>query len=145
MKITSYKTAEVNTIEDIERVVTNHFEDKYTYKLTKKASTAGQLIGKSQVDSFTVIKNAYHRSVVVVDFNSKDNSTSIRFEDYTLAGWLGFLNNQVGFIGSLIIRLIYGSGGDFYSDVENSIKTNIDGEDITLDVGLGALFKKKDK
>lgn len=150
MKVTIFNATENPTIEDIEKVIKSKLGDKYKYKLFKKSnSLAGKLINGSSMDSVTVIKNAYHRYVVSVEtikdpMSESGKHTSIYFSEETLAGWLGFLYNEVGFIGRIIIRAIYGTSDEIYAEVENVVKTNIKGEDKTVEAGLGSLFKKKE-
>lgn len=149
MKVTIFNATENPTIDDVEKVIKSKLGEKYKYKSFRKSnSLAGKLINGSSMDSITVIKNAYHRYVVsvnTIDDPSLDSGkrTSIYFSEETLAGWLGFLYKEVGFIGRIIIRAIYGASDEIYAEVENVVKTNIKGQDETTEVGLGSLFKKK--
>lgn len=149
MKVTTFRAFDNTSIEDLESLIKTKLGDKYTYASSrKKNSLAGKLINGSSADSITVIKNAYHRTVVSIStFDDPTletgKRTTIYFSEATLAGWLGVLNNNAGFLGSIIIGLIYGKSHEIYKEVENLVKTNINGEDETLDVGLGSLFKKK--
>lgn len=149
MKVTIFTAFENPTIEELETLLKEKLGDKYTYKSTRKAnSLAGKLVNSKSKDSVTVIKNAYHRTVVSVetgDDSSLDTGkrTSVYFSEATLAGWLGLLHKEGGFIGRIIIRMIYGVSDEIYEDVEKTIKTNIKGEDETHEFGLGTLFKKK--
>ncbi|WP_299117061.1 hypothetical protein [uncultured Winogradskyella sp.] len=149
MKVTTFNATDHPKIEDIEKVLTDKLGDTYKYKTNKKAtSLVGKMAGGSKRDSVTVIKNAYHRTVVSVEtFNDHTSEsgkrTNIYFSEDTLAGWLAFLNKEAGFLGRIIIRLIYGNGGGFYQEVEQVVKTNINGKDETVEVGLSTLFKKK--
>ncbi|SFW39987.1 hypothetical protein [Cellulophaga fucicola] len=150
MKIEVYKAVDHPTIEDVEKVLKEKLGDKYEYKLRKKAGIAGQMVGGVNYDNITVIKNAYHRTVVGLETTSSSSPsvpkfTTINFSEATLAGWLGFLNNQVGFIGSFIIRLIYGGDSEIYDEVRETIKNNMNIEVEVHEAGLGALFKKKKK
>ncbi|WP_435314824.1 hypothetical protein [Cellulophaga fucicola] len=150
MKIEVYKAVDHPTIEDVEKVLKEKLGDKYEYKLRKKASIAGQMVGGVNYDNITVIKNAYHRTVVGLETTSSSSPsvpkfTTINFSEATLAGWLGFLNNQVGFIGRIIIRLIYGGDSEIYDEVRETIKNNMNIEVEVHEAGLGALFKKKKK
>lgn len=149
MKVINFRAFENPTIEDLEALLKEKLGDKYTYKSSRKASSlAGQLVNSKSKDSVTVIKNAYHRTVVsvaTVDDSSLDTGkrTNIFFSEATLAGWLGLLNKEGGFIGRIIIRAIYGTSDEIYDEVKNLIKKNIKGEDETHEVGLSTLFKKK--
>lgn len=149
MKVTTFRAFENPTIEDLEKVLTDKLGDKYQFKSSRKAkSLAGKLVKGSGEDSITVIKNAYHRTVVsisTVDDPSLDTGkrTSIYFSEVTLSGWLSLLHKEAGFIGRFIIRLIYGGSSEIYKDVENTVKENIKGEDETFDAGLGSFLKKK--
>ncbi|WP_349663291.1 hypothetical protein IZU89_11455 [Cellulophaga lytica] len=150
MKIELYKAVDHPTIEDVEKVLKEKLGDKYEYKLKKKASLAVAMVGGAAQDQITVIKNAYHRTVVGLQTTSSSSPsvpkyTTINFSEATLAGWLGFLNNQVGFIGRIVIRLIYGSDSEIYDEVRNTIKDNMNIEIEVHEAGLGALFKKKKK
>lgn len=148
MKVTNFRAFENPSIEDLESLLKEKLGDKYTYKSSRKAnSLAGKLVNSKSKDSVTVIKNAYHRTVVsvsTVDDASLDTGkrTNIFFSEATLAGWLGFLHKEGGFIGRIIIRIIYGVSDEIYDEVKSTIKTNIKGADETHEVGLGALFKK---
>ncbi|MCL5245169.1 hypothetical protein M4I21_05070 [Cellulophaga sp. 20_2_10] len=150
MKIEIYKAVDHPTIEDVEKLLIEKLGDKYEYKLKKEAGLAGKMMGGAGSDQITVIKNAYHRTVVGIERTSSSSAavpkfTTINFSEATLAGWLGFLHNQVGFIGRIIIRLIYGSDSEVYDDVRNTIKDNMNIEVEVHEAGLGALFKKKKK
>jgi len=149
MKVTVFRAFENPAIEDLETLLKEKLGDKYTYKSSRKAtSLAGKLMDSKSKDSVTVIKNAYHRTVVsveTVDDASLDTGkrTSVYFSEATLAGWLGLLHKEGGFIGRIIIRTIYGFSDEIYDVVKSTIKTNINGEDETHEVGLSTLFKKK--
>ena len=149
MKVTIFRAFENPTIEDLEALLKEKLGDKYTYKSSRKStSLAGKLLNSNAANSVTIIKNAYHRTVVsteTVDDPSLDTGkrTSIYFTEATLAGWLGLLHKEGGFIGRIIIRAIYGASDEIYKDVEKTIKTNVKGEDETMELGLGSLFKKK--
>ena len=148
MKVTTFKAFENPTIENIEKVLKDNLKDKYEYKIKKKASSlAGKLVNGSSGDSVTVIKNAYHRTVITVItiddvLAESGKTTAIYFSEDEIAGWLGFLRKEGGLIGGLIIRLIYGGGDGFYEEVEKTVKTNIKGQDETLEVGLGSLLTR---
>lgn len=148
MKVTNFRAFENPTIEDLEALLKEQLGDKYTYKSSRKAtSLAGQLVNSKSKDSITVIKNAYHRTVVsvsTVDDSSLDTGkrTNIFFSEATLAGWLGLLHKEGGFIGRIIIRAMYGVSDEIYDEVKSTIKANIKGADETHEVGLAALFKK---
>lgn len=149
MKVTVFRAFENPTIEELEALLKEKLGDKYTYKSSRKAtSLAGKLIDSRAKDSVTVIRNAYHRTVVSIE-TVDDTSlatgkrTSVYFSEATLAGWLGFLHKEAGFIGRIIIRIIYGVSDEIYDEVKSTVKTNIKGENETHEVGLGALFKKK--
>ncbi|EZH73913.1 hypothetical protein ATO12_13600 [Aquimarina atlantica] len=148
MKVTVFKAIDDPTIDDIEKVIKDKLGDKYTYKSSRKASSmAGKLLKGSAEDSITVIKNAYHRFVVVLRAEKDPTSlsglyTSIHFSSATLAGWLGFLHNEVGFIGRIIIRTIYGKDDPIYDEVKTIVKDSFRIEEETIDTGLGSLFKK---
>lgn len=149
MKVTTYKTFGNLTVEDVEKLLKSKIGDKYEVKLSKKAtSVAGKLLTDSATDSVIVIKNAYHRTkvnVVSVDDASTETGkhTSIYYSEAKLTGWLGLLHGQAGLLGKLAIRLMYGNADDFYDDVDHVIKINIKGEDVTNEVGIGSLFRKK--
>ncbi|SDH49051.1 hypothetical protein [Winogradskyella thalassocola] len=149
MKVTIFRADENPSIEEIEKLLIEKLGDKYQYKSTRKAtSLAGKLVKSNSVDGITVIKNAYHRTVVsteTIDDASLDSGkrTSIYFSEATLAGWLSLLHNEAGFIGRIIIRAIYGSSDEIYTEVETTIKTNIKGEDETNEYGLGSFLKSR--
>ncbi len=149
MKVTTYYTDQLTTVEQVEEVVKKGLKDKYEYKVNKKSeSLAGKIIKGATVDNIVVIKNAYHRNVISINTMKDPRVTSgevttIVFSEATVAGWLAFLNKQVGIVGHLIIRLIYGKGDGFYEEVERVVKSNIKGREETVDVGLTAMFKKK--
>lgn len=149
MKITTFNAHDHPTIEDVEKLLQENLGAKYEYKLKKKsASLAGKIMNGSAGDAITIIKDAYHRTVVTITTfedsgTASGKRTSLYFSEDELAGWLGFLNKQTGLIGHLVIRAIYGSGDGFYEEVEQAIKKNLKGEDETHSVGLGALFGKK--
>ncbi len=148
MKTTLFYAFDNPTIEEIEDIIKSKLGDKYTYKSSrKKNSLAGKLINGSTKDSITVIKNAYHRYVVSVETNKDPSSetgktTVVYFNNQELAGWLKLLYKEAGFIGQIIIGLIYGKSNEIYDDVIKTVKTNLRGEDKTYEVGLGAFFKK---
>lgn len=149
MKVSIFRAFENPTIEDLEALLEKKLGDKYTYKSSRKAtSLVGKIANSKSADSVTVIKNAYHRTVVsveTIDDASLDTGkrTSVYFSEATLAGWLGLLHKEGGFIGRIIIRAIYGFSDEIYDEVKTTIKTNINGEDETTEVGLSTLFKKK--
>lgn len=149
MKVTIFNATDNPTIEEVENLVKSKLGDKYTYKSQRKSnSMAGKILNGSSADALTVIKNAYHRTVVSVETIpdpslSSGKRTSIYFSDATLAGWLGLLHKEGGFVGRMIIRAIYGAKDEIYDEVEKVVKTNINGQDETTEVGLGSLFKKK--
>ncbi|MHA7058805.1 hypothetical protein ACWGOQ_0016390 [Aquimarina sp. M1] len=148
MKVTVYKAIENPSIEDVEKLIQDKLKDKYTYKSSRKASTiAGQMMNGQAEDAITVIKNPYHRFVVVVEKVKDPTSengqyTSIRFSSAELAGWLRFLYKEVGLIGQFIIRLIYGGDDPIYEEVKNIVKDNFAIEEQTIDVGIGSLLKR---
>jgi hypothetical protein len=148
MKVTVFKAVENPSIEEVEKLIKEKLGDKYTYKSSRKASSmAGKIMNSHAEDAITVIKNAYHRFVVVVDTTKDPTSkngqyTSFRFSSAELAGWLRFLHNEVGIIGRFIIRLIYGGDDPIYEKVKNIVKDNFKIEEQTIDVGLRSLFKK---
>ncbi|WP_141402412.1 hypothetical protein [Sediminicola luteus] len=148
MKVTVFKAIDDPTIDDIEKVIKDKLGDKYTYKSSRKASSmAGKLLKGSPEDSITVIKNAYHRYVVLLRADKDPTSasgmyTTIHFSSATLAGWLGFLHREVGFIGRIIIRAIYGNDDPIYNEVKTIVTDNFKIEEETFDTGIGSLFKK---
>lgn len=149
MKVTIFNATDNPTIEEIEMVIKSKLGDKYTYKSNRKTSSiAGKIFNGSSADSITVIKNAYHRTVVSVE-TIPDPSlpsgkrTSIYFSEVTLAGWLGLLHKEGGFLGRMIISAIYGAKDEIYGEVEKVVKTNVNGQDETSEVGLGAFLKNK--
>ncbi|WP_103867537.1 hypothetical protein [Aquimarina sp. I32.4] len=147
MKVTVFKAIENPSIEDVEKLIKEKLGDKYTYKSSRKANNiAGKIMNSHAEDAITIIKNAYHRFVVVVDTTKDPTSengqyTCFRFSSEELAGWLRFLRNEVGFIGSFIIRLIYGGDDPIYEEVKNIVKDNFKIEEQTIDVGLRSLLK----
>lgn len=149
MKVTTYKTFENPTVEEVEKLLKSKIGDKYEVKLSKKAtSVAGKLFTDSATNSVIVIKNAYHRTkvnVVTIEDSSLETGkyTSIYYSEAKLTGWLALLHGQAGLLGKLAIRLMYGKADDFYDEVDHIIKANIKGEDETKEVGIGSLFKKK--
>lgn len=151
MKVTVFRAFDNPTIEDLETLLKEKLGDKYTYKSSRKAtSLAGKIMDSRAKDSVTIIKNAYHRTVVSVE-TGDDSSletgkrTNIFFSEATLAGWLGLLHKEGGFIGRIIIRIIYGVSDEIYEDVKSTVKTNVKGENETHEVGLSTLFKKKNQ
>ncbi|NHN25304.1 hypothetical protein FIA58_006400 [Flavobacterium jejuense] len=151
MKVTTFRAFDNPTLEEVEKLLKEKLGNKYELKLSRKSThLAGKLITGSTTDAITVIKNAYHRTkvnVTTIDDASSNTGkhTSIYFSEATLAGWLLLLHNQAGLLGRLIIRLIYGNSDAFYEEIDSIIKTNIKGEEETKEVGLGTLFKKKNK
>ena len=150
MKVELFKAVDNPTIEDVEKVLKEKLGDKYEFKLKKASGIASQMVGGAAHDQVTVIKNAYHRTVVSVQIAddtdvSGKKATFIYFSEAELAGWLRILHKEVGFIGAFIIRLIYGSSDDIYDAVKDTIKDNLN---IVVEVhkaGLSALFKKNTK
>ncbi|TPN83383.1 hypothetical protein [Aquimarina algicola] len=149
MKVTIYKAIENPSIEDVEQIIKEKLGDKYTYKSSRKASSvAGKILNSRTEDTITVIKNAYHRFVVVVDVVKDPTSesgkcTHFRFSSAELAGWLAFLHKEGGLLGAFIIRLIYGSNDPIYDEVRNIVKDNFKIEEQTVNTGLSALLGRK--
>ncbi len=123
MKIEVFKGAENLKIEDVEKVLKQKLGEKYELKLKKATGIGGQMIGGAANDQITVIKNAYHRTVVSLmvaddtDMNGK-KATFIYFSEAELATWLRILRKEAGLIGAGIIRLIYGGSDEIYEDVK---------------------------
>ena len=148
MKVESYKGPENLKIEDVEKVLKEKLGEKYELKFKKGSGIGGQMLGRAAYDEITVIKNAYHRTVVSLEVPkdtdmSGKKCTIIHFSEAELAPWLRILGREVGFIGLFIIGLMYGRKDEIYDEVKNTIKNNLNVEVETLDVGLKSLFKKK--
>ncbi|CAM4126842.1 MULTISPECIES: hypothetical protein [Flavobacterium] len=149
MKVTTYKTFDNTTAEQVEKLLKDKLGNKYEIKLSKKAtSMAGKLFTDAANDSVTVIKNAYHRTkvnVATIDDPSSETGayTAISYSEAKLTGWLSILHGQAGLLGKLVIRLIYGNADEFYEEVDNVIKVNIKGVEETKNVGIASLFNKK--
>lgn len=150
MKIEVFKAAENLKIEDVEKVLKQKLGEKYELKLKKASGIGGQMIGGVANDQVTVIKNAYHRTVVSLmvgddtDMSGK-KATFIYFSEAELATWLRMLRKEGGLIGWGIIRLIYGGSDEIYDAVKNTIKENIDVIVETHEHGLRTMFKKNKK
>ncbi|TSE07284.1 hypothetical protein [Aquimarina algiphila] len=137
-----YYTEEKIDIKSLNQLFENEFGDKYTYKSSNASNNAiSKVVSGKSNDAFTVIKNAYHRTVI--SLQDIDGKTYINFGEDTLEWWLNLLNNNFGFIGSLIIRLIYGDGDGFYDEIQATVKNNLQVEEQEIKVGLGALFGNK--
>lgn len=142
MKITNFYTEDELTIEQLEQILKQHLGDKYKIDVKKKSSNlAVKLVSTEKMDMITVGKNAYHRTVIRIqtikdEFLPSGKRTSIYFDDATLAWWLDLLHSNFGLIGSLIIRLIYGTGDGFYQEIERAVKDNVDGKQETIKTGL---------
>ncbi|MGB1248216.1 MAG: hypothetical protein ACPG4Z_04975 [Chitinophagales bacterium] len=125
------------TLSKVEALYKEKFGDKYEY--TAQEASKGMLGSKPA--SLLVVKNAYHRTNVRLTEN--EGSTFINFDDSELVWWLGILRNNLGFIGALVIDLIYGDGDGFYGEVESVIRENFNIEVEEINTGIGALFGKK--
>lgn len=140
---TNYVSKGNVTIEELFDTYQLKLGSKYQVEFKKKGSNliSRSLTGKA-TDTILIAKNAYHRTIVDVVYDNVNNETYFRFNEVTLKGWLQFLYNRAGILGSFIIDLCYGKGKEFYADVVNTIIDKYRPEERQINVGLSALWNK---
>lgn len=140
-KINTYKTDKSVSAEELHKMYETSLGSKYKVKLEKKGKNAIVSAFKGVAnDQIFIAKNGYHRTYVVPF--QEGNNTHFRLVESTTSPWITFLSRQTGLIGIGVIRLIYGNGKEFYEDVINVLRTEVNVEEGQQNVGLSALWKK---
>lgn len=142
----NYFTGKI-TIEEIHKVIEEKLKGKYKIEFQKKGNLISKGMGAPNRDSVFISKNAYHRVFISVEFVSQatsqtEDETYYYTDSSTLKWWLRILNKEVGLIGQLIIRKLYGSADLFYNDINDAVKSKFDLKSREFNAGVSALWKK---
>lgn len=138
---------ETISLKDLHQILNERLGKTYKVKYIDKKNMALQLMGASKDDALLIEKNAYHRTYIHTEFISQQQGAStdetiVMFNTATLKGWLKVVHNNFGFIGAIIIRLIYGSNEAFDKDILDAIKSSYQLHEREVNIGLSAMWKK---
>ncbi len=148
-KITGYYSLQKVTIKDIGDFLTEKLGEKYKVKQFDKGNLGKQMLSGRTEDQVLVEKNGYHRMVIALSDIPANQSESgkeevmFRMGQAGLNGFLRFLRKETGLIGAGILKLIYGSGDDFYYEIINVLSEKYELVEREVNVGVSALFNKK--
>lgn len=128
-----------------------HFKDvfgeKYKVKVNEKHTGVKKIVTGKSMDVVLLTKNAYHRlNVSIADSGDQLTESGkkefyINFIQAPSKGWMNFLRKEAGFVGGLILGLIFGKADEFHSEVIEAVDKKYDLHERK--VGLGTVFKKK--
>ncbi len=148
-KRTFYASFKKVSIEEVASFLEKKFEGKYKVVFKDKAGLAKQMISGGQKEANVVVeKNSYHRIRTILHYAPANQTESGKDEVYfhtgraELKGFIGFLDNEAGLIGSAIIGMFYGKATEFYDDVFNALIEEYELEEREINTGVSALFKK---
>ena len=115
--------------------VTKKLGEKYKVGENKASKGAMKFLTGNNADYVTIKKNAYHAVSIMV--TPKHESV-----DYQTISWGSYVPNTIvnqliggsGVLDILIAKLIFGSGKEFYKDVEEFITKDLEG--VGVDTGF---------
>ena len=128
---------EIGDLQQVFEGLNKKFGEKYKVEYCKADSGVMKFLSGETVDCITIKKSAYHG--VTLNVSLLDPGAGI---DYQTISWSAFTPNTIvrqilgrtGIIDLLIARLIWGSGNEFYGDIENYITSDLGG--VGVDTGL---------
>lgn len=143
---TSYVAKGNISIDDLNNAYQQKLASKYKVKVEKKGGNAvSRAVSGNTHDKLLIAKNRYHRTFVFANYDASANETYFGFDEATVDGALSIVIRQTGLLGLGIMRLCYGNGKEFYTDVVNVIKETYKPDERTINTGLSALWKKEKK
>ena len=149
--ITRKFTEDNVNLEELEIYLKEKLGDKIKVKFVKKANAAQRMLGGKDSDTIRIENNAYHlfyistEAVVAGEFGDIDvnNATKIYIDKTELKGFLGIVYSNFGFIGTLIIDLIYGKATEFYKDLDNALASKYKIRRVQIETGINGLKVKE--
>jgi len=132
---------EMGTIEQTCEEINKKFGEKYKVEFHKADSGMKKFFTGETTDYISVKKNAYHG--LIIGLTPADDQIDFRTMTcgaYTPNKIVDQVIGRTGIIDILVAKLFWGSGKEFYADIENYITGDLEGTKV--DMGLKNSIKQ---
>lgn len=144
---TIYKSShDIKTVEEMAEKLKTILGDKYSVEVNKKDKGLKKMFTNNDTDFVTVKKNAYHGVSVMVYPKSDGLDYITIVSDGVTPGMVAYqLADQLGMIGGFVCRMIWGSGKEFYAEIDKLVVEKFDAKEVdnSFKNQMKSLFKGK--
>ena len=128
-------TKKIGENQQVFEELNKKFGGKYKVEFNKASSGAMQFVTGNTTDYIAIKKNAYHGVTLGVSpADASIDYQTITISAYTPNAIVRQIFGRTGILDLLIIKLIWGSGNDFYDEIDNFITTEFEG--VGVDMGI---------
>ena len=126
---------EINGNQQLLEEVTKKFGEKYNVGENKASTGAMKFLTGNDTDYVSIKKNAYHAmSMLITPKGEGIDYQTISVSAYIPNTIVKQIISNGGFLADILIRLFFGSGKDFYNEIDEFIEKDLEG--VGVDMGL---------
>ena len=128
-------TKQIGDNQQVFEDLSKKFGSKYKLEFNKASTGAMKFVTGNTTDCILIKKNAYHGVTLSVSVKDENiDYQTIAINAYIPNSIVRQLFGRTGILDLLIIKLIWGSGNDFYDEIDNFITTEFEG--VGVDTGI---------
>ncbi len=136
-----YKTkADIKSLEEIVEAIKGKLGDKYQITISRADKGAKKFLTGNTADMIRIKKNGYHGVVISFSEGGESYATMISVGGWTPSSIIEMITRKAGLLDKLIFNAIWGSGKQFYGDIDKAIKESYNA--IEVNMGVGASIKR---